>query len=115
MKERIAQLYEQGTDAVSIGQYVRRWLRWTHSGLVDQPFLFEHGQQIGLEQFGQGSDADFRHDMENTASAEQSVGHDSVDMRMPFCVMTKRLVSHHRADDSILQPENGSEKNNQNC
>ncbi len=31
--ERISQLYEQGADAVRIGQYVRRWLRWAISGL----------------------------------------------------------------------------------
>ena len=31
--KRVAQLYEQGADAVGIGQYVRRWLRWTTAGL----------------------------------------------------------------------------------
>jgi hypothetical protein len=31
--KRVAQLYEQGADAVGIGQYVRRWLRWTAAGL----------------------------------------------------------------------------------
>jgi len=32
--ERINQLYEQGADAVRIGQYVRRWLRWVNGGLA---------------------------------------------------------------------------------
>lgn len=32
-KERIARLYEQGADAVSIGQYVRRWLGWINAGV----------------------------------------------------------------------------------
>jgi hypothetical protein len=31
--QRVAQLYEQGADAVGIGQYVRRWVRWTTAGL----------------------------------------------------------------------------------
>ena len=31
--KRVAQLYEQGADAVGIGQYVRRWVRWTTAGL----------------------------------------------------------------------------------
>jgi hypothetical protein len=30
---RINQLYEQGADAIHIGQYVRRWLRCSSSGL----------------------------------------------------------------------------------
>ena len=33
MKERIARLYDQGDDLVSIGQYVLRWLRWVLAGL----------------------------------------------------------------------------------
>lgn len=35
MKERIARLYEQGADAVSIGQYVLRWFRWVKAGVVE--------------------------------------------------------------------------------
>jgi hypothetical protein len=31
--ERVSQLYEQGVDLIHIGAYVRRWLRWTRSGL----------------------------------------------------------------------------------
>ena len=31
--QRVAQLDEQGADAVGIGQTVRRWLRWTSAGL----------------------------------------------------------------------------------
>ena len=31
--KRVAQLDEQGADAVGIGQYVRRWVRWTTAGL----------------------------------------------------------------------------------
>jgi hypothetical protein len=31
--KRVAQLDEQGADAVGIGQYVRRSLRWTTAGL----------------------------------------------------------------------------------
>jgi hypothetical protein len=31
--QRVSQLYEQGVDLVHIGTYVRRWLRWTRSGL----------------------------------------------------------------------------------
>jgi uncharacterized protein YjeT (DUF2065 family) len=34
MKERIARLYEQGADTVSIGQYVLRWVRWANAGVV---------------------------------------------------------------------------------
>jgi hypothetical protein len=33
MKQRIARLYEQGADIISIGQYVDRWVRWVFSGL----------------------------------------------------------------------------------
>ena len=32
-KDRIARLYDQGAGAVSIGQYVRRWLQWELAGL----------------------------------------------------------------------------------
>ena len=39
MKERIARLYEQGADSVSIGQYVLRWLRWVLAGLAALSFL----------------------------------------------------------------------------
>jgi len=38
--ERINLLYEQGADALRIGQYVRRWLRWSSGGL---------GQYIRIE------------------------------------------------------------------
>ena len=31
--QRIARLYEQGADAVRIGQYVRNWWRWLRSSL----------------------------------------------------------------------------------
>ena len=31
--QRVSRLYEQGVDLVHIGTYVRRWLRWTRSGL----------------------------------------------------------------------------------
>lgn len=31
--QRIGRLYEQGADAVRIGQYVRRWCRWVEGGL----------------------------------------------------------------------------------
>ena len=31
--KRVAQLDEQGADAVGIGQYVRRWVPWTTAGL----------------------------------------------------------------------------------
>ena len=34
-KERIARLYEQGADAVSIEQYVRRWLGWVNAGMLN--------------------------------------------------------------------------------
>ena len=33
MKERIARLYEQGADTVSIGQYILRWVRWANAGV----------------------------------------------------------------------------------
>jgi len=32
-KERIARLYEQGADINRIGQYVLKWLQWTHAGI----------------------------------------------------------------------------------
>ena len=37
--DRIAQLYEQGTDIRRIGQYVRNWWRWVRAGVVisDEP------------------------------------------------------------------------------
>jgi hypothetical protein len=31
--ERMSQLYEQGVDLLHFGAYVRRWLRWSRSGL----------------------------------------------------------------------------------
>jgi len=31
--ERVTQLYEQGADEVRIGQYVRRWWKWTTEGV----------------------------------------------------------------------------------
>ena len=31
--ERVSRLYERGVDLVHIGTYVRRWLRWSRSGL----------------------------------------------------------------------------------
>ncbi len=31
--ERVSRLYEQGVDLIRIGAYVRRWQRWTGSGL----------------------------------------------------------------------------------
>ncbi len=42
-EKRVAQLYEQGADAVRIGQYVGRWIRWTTAGL-DVSF---RGQETG--------------------------------------------------------------------
>jgi hypothetical protein len=33
-KVRMARLYEQGADAIRIGQYVRRWWRWVNAGVV---------------------------------------------------------------------------------
>ena len=35
--ERATRLYEQGADSERIGEYVRRWLRWVHSGMVGHP------------------------------------------------------------------------------
>ena len=35
MKERIARLYEQGADAVGIGQYILKWVRWVDAGLKE--------------------------------------------------------------------------------
>jgi hypothetical protein len=32
---RSVRLYEQGADSVRIGEYVRRWLVWARSGLVE--------------------------------------------------------------------------------
>ena len=34
--DRMSQLYERGADAIRIGQYVRRWLRWASSGLAGE-------------------------------------------------------------------------------
>ncbi len=34
--ERINQLYEQGSDGVRIGKYVRAWLHWPCGGLAHQ-------------------------------------------------------------------------------
>ena len=31
--DRIAQLFEQGTDVRRIGQYFRNWLRWLRAGV----------------------------------------------------------------------------------
>jgi RNA-directed DNA polymerase len=42
MKKRIAQLYEQGADTVSIGQYVRRWLMWVTSRVSLSPEAIWH-------------------------------------------------------------------------
>ena len=33
--QRVSQLYEQGVELLHIGAYLRRWLRWTRSGLTD--------------------------------------------------------------------------------
>jgi len=38
--ERLSRLYEQDVDLLHIGAYVRRWLRWTKSGLG------ERGEQL---------------------------------------------------------------------
>lgn len=35
--ERIALLYEQGADINRIGQYVLKWLQWTHAGIPEFP------------------------------------------------------------------------------
>jgi hypothetical protein len=32
-KERISRLYEQGADISRIGQYVLKWVQWTHTGI----------------------------------------------------------------------------------
>jgi hypothetical protein len=34
--ERLSRLYEQDVDLLHIGAYVRRWLRWTKSGLGER-------------------------------------------------------------------------------
>jgi hypothetical protein len=34
--EHMSQLDEQGADAIRIGQYVGRWLRWASSGLAGE-------------------------------------------------------------------------------
>ncbi len=34
--ERVIPLYEQGADAVRIGDYVRRWFGWVRSGLDEK-------------------------------------------------------------------------------
>ena len=34
--ERVSRLYEQDVDLLHIGAYVRRWLRWTKSGLGER-------------------------------------------------------------------------------
>ena len=47
--KRVAQLYEQGADAVGIGQYVRRWLRWTTAGLDGRVRWKETGYPVGCE------------------------------------------------------------------
>ena len=81
--------------------------------IVDQPFLFQHGQHLGTEQFGQGRDADFRHDVENTVSAKESVGNDSVDMWMPFCVVAECLDSQHRTNNPLRQIQSGAKEDKQ--
>ena len=47
--KRVAQLYEQGADDVGIGQYVRRWLRWTTAGLDGRVRWKEPGYPVGCE------------------------------------------------------------------
>ena len=47
--KRVAQLDEQGADAVGIGQYVRRWLRWTSAGLDGRVRWKETGYPVGCE------------------------------------------------------------------
>ena len=47
--KRVAQLYEQGADVVGIGQYVRRWLRWTTAGLDGRVGWKETGYPVGCE------------------------------------------------------------------
>ena len=47
--KRVAQLYEQGADAVGIGKYVRRWLRWTSAGLDGRVLWKETGYPVGCE------------------------------------------------------------------
>jgi len=38
--ERMNQLYEQGADAVRIGDHVRRWWQWVRSGLDGEDPMF---------------------------------------------------------------------------
>jgi hypothetical protein len=47
--KRVAQLYEQGADSVGIGQYVRRWVRWTTAGLDGRVRWKETGYPVGCE------------------------------------------------------------------
>lgn len=42
--ERISRLYEQGADALRIGEYLKRWARWVRSGL--------DGRTIGMTAHG---------------------------------------------------------------
>lgn len=55
--ERTTRLYEQGADAIRIGEYGRRWLRWVGAGIADSGDLLirnvvsasaEHGLSVGL-------------------------------------------------------------------
>ena len=84
-----------------------------YKGIINQSLFFQHSQHLGPKQFGQGLNADPGHDMENTASAKQTVSNDRVDVWMPFGVITKSLDSHHHTKDAVLQADGHSEKDKQ--
>jgi|GEM_PF-1993625 hypothetical protein len=48
MKERIARLYEQGADAVGIGQYILKWMRWVDVGLNDYAVCIKPITDLGI-------------------------------------------------------------------
>jgi hypothetical protein len=58
-------------------------------GIVNQAFFFEHCQDIDTKQLGKRFGIDSRHNIKNTVSAKQAIGHNGVDMRVPLCVITK--------------------------
>ena len=83
----------------------------SYEGIIDQAFFFEHGQDIGPKQFCQWFDVCLLwHDMEHAAAPEEPVGDYCMDMRMPFCIITKGLNGQYSANDSIIQSKDCPEK-----
>ena len=78
-------------------------------GVVYSAFIFEHLKHVRPKKSREVIQINlFGHDVELAVAIEKAISHNTMYMRMPSTIITKRMDGHNRAKDSVFNTGNGS-------